>query len=235
MTPDTIIIFAAGHGTRMAKLTKTRPKPLIPVAGKPLIDHALDLVERAGIPHKLVNTHYLGQMIAEHLKPHPDIVISHEAGAALETGGGLKHALPQLGPDPVFTLNSDAIWTHGNPLRELSQVWQPDQMAALLSVVPLENATGHTGRGDFNRDASGRLTRFVPDDGPAYVYTGAQILRTELIAQTSQSRFSFNLIWDQMIANGQLYGCVHPGGWADVGTPQGIELAEALLKEAGNV
>jgi len=205
------------------------------VAGKPLIDHALDLVQRAGISRKLVNTHYLGHLIAEHLKSQSDLVISHEDGAALETGGGLKHALPLLGPNPVFTLNSDAIWTGGNPLTDLAMGWHPGHMAAFLSVVPLKNATGHKGRGDFNMDASGRLIRFAPDNGPAYVYTGAQIMRTELIEKTDQTTFSFNVIWDQMIAKGQLFGCVHPGGWADVGTPLGIELAEDLLKEAGYV
>lgn len=227
MQPKALMLFAAGFGTRMGALTRDRPKPLIPVAGRPLIDHALDLCRGAGIGQIVVNTHYLAGQIHTHLADRPGIALSHEAPEILDTGGGLRQALPLLGSGPVFSLNSDAIWTGPNPLIQLLQAWDPARMDGLLLLVPRDQARGHGGTGDFVADAQGRLTR-----GPGAVYSGAQILRTDRLADIPERVFSLNRLWDAMLAEGRLYGTLHPGGWCDVGHPDGIAAAEAMLAEA---
>ncbi|MAM63408.1 nucleotidyltransferase family protein [Maritimibacter sp. UBA3975] len=220
--PDALMIFAAGFGTRMGALTADRPKPLIEVAGKPLIDHALGIAHDAGIGTIVANLHYRPEPIAAHLSPR-GIKLSHEPDEILETGGGLRHALPLLGPGPVMTLNSDSVWTGANPLDELRSAWDPERMDALLLLLTPDAATGHQGKGDFTlRD--GTLTR-----GPGHVYSGAQIVKTEGLATFEETSFSINLLWDQMIAQSRLAGIVHDGGWCDVGHPEGIAAAEALL------
>ncbi|EEW25233.1 nucleotidyltransferase family protein [Rhodobacter ferrooxidans] len=229
-TPDAVMIFAAGLGTRMGALTANRPKPLIHVAGKPLIDHALELADTARVSRKVVNLHYLPEQLAAHLAPRPDVAISDEFAQILETGGGLRAALPLLGDGPVFTLNSDAVWTGRNPLDELRKAWEPAQMDALLLLLPASHAIGHSGHGDFLLDVSGRITR--AKGAPGAVYLGAQIIRTEGLADIPAQVFSLNLLWDQMIAEGRAYGIVHQGGWCDVGRPEGIAQAEAMLRAA---
>lgn len=225
--PDAVMLFAAGFGTRMGALTASRPKPLLDVAGQPLLDHALALADAAGIGRKVVNTHYLGDQIAAHLAGRPDIFVSHEAPEILETGGGLREALPLLGSETVFTLNTDAIWTGANPLAALRAAWDPTRMDGLLMLVAPERARGHSGAGDFLRDAEGRLRR-----APGAIYTGAQILSTKGLAGISERAFSLNLLWDEMLASGRLFGLLHRGGWCDVGRPDGIATAEAMLAEA---
>lgn len=225
--PFPLMVFAAGFGTRMGALTAQRPKPLIEVAGRPLIDHALDLAEQAGASPVVVNTHYLADQIAHHLAGRP-VRLSHEPDRILETGGGLRKALPLLGNGPVMTLNSDAVWTGLNPLSQLMAHWDNDRMDALLLLLPAQTANGHSGTGDFLADAQGRLTRAKGTAG--LVYLGAQILHTERLQAIDQDVFSLNLLWDQMIENGRAYGLVHQGGWCDVGRPEGIAEAEALLK-----
>ncbi|WP_444667738.1 nucleotidyltransferase family protein [Cereibacter changlensis] len=225
--PDALMLFAAGLGTRMGALTATQPKPMIPVAGRPLIDHALALVEAAGIARTVVNTHYRPEPLRAHLADRR-VTLSHEP-ALLETGGGLRKALPLLGEGPVFTLNSDAVWTGANPLTELRDGWS-DQMDALLLLLPAAEASGHPGAGDFLLDAEGRITR--AQGRPGLVYLGAQILRTDRLAGVAAEAFSLNLLWDAMIAEGRAFGLVHRGGWCDVGRPEGIAEAEALLERA---
>lgn len=225
--PDALMLFAAGLGTRMGALTATQPKPMIPVAGRPLIDHALALVEAAGITRTVVNTHYRPEPLRAHLADRR-VTLSHEP-ALLETGGGLRKALPLLGDGPVFTLNSDAVWTGANPLAELRDGWS-DQMDALLLLLPAEQASGHHGSGDFLLDAEGRITR--AQGRPGLVYLGAQILRTDRLAGVAAEAFSLNLLWDAMIAEGRAFGLIHRGGWCDVGRPEGIAEAEALLERA---
>ncbi|MBK1636152.1 nucleotidyltransferase family protein [Rhodovulum adriaticum] len=227
MQPQALMLFAAGFGTRMGDLTRSRPKPLIPVAGRPLIDHALDLCDAAGVGRVVVNTHYLADQIHTHLSGRPGIAISHEAPDILDTGGGLRHALPLLGAGPVFSLNSDAVWTGPNPLDQLRAEWDGARMDGLLLLVPRDRARGHGGTGDFIPDAAGRLTR-----GPGAVYSGAQILKPDLLADIRDSAFSLNRLWDSMLAQGRLYGVLHRGGWCDVGHPGGITQAEAMLAEA---
>lgn len=219
-----LMIFAAGLGTRMAPLTDSRPKPLIRVAGRSLLDRALDMGRDAGIGRIVVNTHYLGQQIADHLAGS-DVAISDEAKELLDTGGGLRKALPLLGPGPVMTLNPDVVWTGPNPLLALQDAWR-DDMGALLALVPVTRAQARIGAGDFSRDARGRISR----QGD-YVYGGAQIIRPDLLAGIPDQVFSLNRLWDLLITQGRAFGLIHPGDWCDVGRPDAISLAEALLAQ----
>ena len=236
--PDALMLFAAGFGTRMGALTRDRPKPLIEVAGRALLDHALAIAEGAEVRRIVVNTHYKADQIAAHLDGR-DITLSHEAGEILDTGGGLRHALPLLGhgrdvpdtngPNAVFTLNTDAVWRGPNPLTYLADLWDAGAMDALLLCLPPQRAFGHGGAGDFTRDAQNRLTR-----GPGLVYSGAQIIRTDALSDMPEGAFSLNLVWDAMMKKGRVYGALYPGAWCDVGHPGGITLAEDML-ERGDV
>jgi MurNAc alpha-1-phosphate uridylyltransferase len=226
--PDALMLFAAGFGTRMAPLTDQRPKPLIPVAGRALIDHALDQAD--GVGRVVVNLHYRPEMIRAHLTGRPNIAFSPELDTILETGGGLLQALPLLGPGPVYTLNTDAVWTGPPALATLAAAWRPDLMDALLLLVPPDRAVGHRGKGDFLIGTDGRLTR-----GAGLIYGGAQVIRTDGLAAVGRRVCSLNLVWDRMIEAGRLYGVVHSGGWCDVGRPDCIPLAEAMLAGAPDV
>ncbi|WP_152497012.1 nucleotidyltransferase family protein [Roseovarius sp. THAF8] len=223
-TPDAVMLFAAGFGTRMGRLTATRPKPLIEVAGKPLIDHALDLVTAQGPRRVVVNTHYLSAQVAAHLAGR-DITISEEQPDILETGGGLRKALPLLGDGPVFTMNTDAVWAGPNPLEQLAAAWDPGQMDALLLCVPPENAIGHAGAGDFVIGPDDRAAR-----GAGAIYSGVQILKTDGLADIPDRAFSLNILWNRMLDEGRLHAVSYAGRWCDVGTPEGIALAEAMLR-----
>lgn len=217
------MIFAAGFGTRMGALTRDRPKPMIEVAGKPLIDHALDEVTQFGAGRVVVNLHYRPEPLRAHLAGR-GVVFSEEHPEVLETGGGLKAALPLLGPGPVFTMNSDAVWIGPNPLQVLADLWRPE-MEALLLGIPPEQATGHHGTGDFTPGEDGRAKR-----GPGLVYSGLQIIRTDALAEIAERAFSLNLLWNAMLARESLYMATYPGRWCDVGHPEGIALAEAALE-----
>ena len=218
-----LMIFAAGLGTRMRPLTDMRPKPLIEVAGRTLLDRALDLGAEAGAAPVVVNTHYLGAQIRRHLSGR-DIAISSEAGAILDTGGGLRKALPLLGAGPVMTLNPDVVWTGPNPLAALAAAWDGDRMDALLALVPPDRAVGRKGAGDFALDPEGRIARRGD-----LVYGGAQIIRPDRLAAIPERAFSLNRLWDLMIEEGRAFGLIHQGGWCDVGYPEAIPLAEGLL------
>ncbi|WP_236549723.1 nucleotidyltransferase family protein [Profundibacterium mesophilum] len=222
------MVFAAGFGTRMRPLTLDRPKPLIEVAGRTLLDHALELAIPAGAGPVAVNTHYLPRQIEDHLRGR-GIAISHEP-ELLDTAGGLRAALPHLGTAPLFTLNSDMVWSGPNPLRQLGEAWRRG-MGALLLLVPGERAAGRkAATGDFDLDPSGRLIR-----GGPLVYTGAQIIDPAILGALPPGPSSLNAAWDALAAQGRLHGIVHEGGWCDVGHPGGIAIAEAMLAEAGDV
>jgi len=227
VTPTALMLFAAGFGTRMGALAAHRPKPLIPVAGVALIDHALRVANAAGIAHRVANLHYRGDQLAAHLAGR-DVSLSWERGMILETGGGLRAALPQLGPGPVFTLNTDAVWTGANPLTELADAWRADTMDALLLLKPSVKKE----RGDFRLMQDGRIVRGTGSEDHRYL--GAQILRTDLLADIAEPSFSLNLVWNRMMAEGRLFGLLHTGGWCDVGTPEGITAAEAMLRDAAS-
>ncbi|MFC4669118.1 nucleotidyltransferase family protein [Seohaeicola nanhaiensis] len=220
-----VLLFAAGFGTRMGALTRDRPKPLIAVAGRPLIDHALDLAVGIGAPVIAANAHYKAEMLAAHLTPK-GVEISHETPDILDTGGGLKAALPLLGDGPVITLNTDAIWSGPNPLAQLLAAWDPARMDALLTCVPHARTVGRDKGGDFGLDAEGRISR-----GGDMVYGGAQIIAAEHVAAHPGQVFSMNAVWDEMAERGRLFGAIYPGRWCDVGHPDGIRIAETLLSE----
>ncbi len=227
MSPVAAMIFAAGLGTRMGALTRDRPKGLIEVAGRPLVDHALALAEDAGVGRIVVNTHaHAGLMQAHLARRAPWAIVSHEP-ELLETGGGLRRARPLLGTSPVFTLNADMVWTGRNPLGALAAAWDGTRMGALLCLVPRDAAMGHAGPGDFFRSGEGELTRRGTEPLADFVYAGAQIIDTGALAEFPEGAFSLNLVWDRMLAEGRLFGVVHSGGWADIGTPAGLARAEA--------
>jgi MurNAc alpha-1-phosphate uridylyltransferase len=221
------MIFAAGLGTRMGALTRDRPKPLLEVAGRPLLDHALDLVRAASVRRIVVNTHAHAEQMRAHLaRVAPEALISHEP-VLLETGGGLLHALPLVGGGPVFTLNADMVWSGPNPLAALAAAWRPGT-GALLALIPRAAAAGHAGAGDFFREPDGTLRRRGAAAAADFVYAGAQIIDTGALDGFA-GIFSLNRVWDALLAQGRLQGVVHRGGWVDVGRPEGIALAEAEL------
>lgn len=228
--PPPLMLFAAGFGTRMGALTADRPKPLIPVAGVPLIDRALALCEGAGIGRIVVNLHYRGDQLAAHLAGR-DVALAWERDEILETGGGMRAALPLLGDGPVLALNPDAVWTGENPLTRLVAEWDGARMDCLVTLLPAARALGHAGR-DFLLDADGRIAR--ANGALAHAYLGAQIVNPALLHDVPEKAFSLNRLWDLAIARGRAYGLVHHGGWCDVGTPDGIAQAEALLAEGAD-
>ena len=235
--PRTAMVMAAGIGKRMRPLTATRPKPLVEVAGKALIDHVLDRLRAAGVERVVVNVHYLADALEAHLARHADgldIVISDERAALLETGGGLVKARDLIGDDPVLVVNSDNLWLDGpvDAIKLLASRWDAAVMDALLLVVPLARAHNHGGSGDFYLAPDGRITaRRKPGRVAPFTYTGVQIIHPCLIADWPEGAFSTNVFWDRAVAAGRAYGQVHQGLWFDVGTPGAIGKTEALLAD----
>ncbi|MDR6115502.1 MULTISPECIES: nucleotidyltransferase family protein [unclassified Sphingomonas] len=235
--PRTAMVMAAGIGKRMRPLTATRPKPLVSVAGKPLIDHVFDRLVAAGVERAVVNVHYLADQLEAHLRdrfPEIEIVISDERDQLLETGGGLVKARPLLGDAPVLVVNSDNLWVDGpvDAIRLLASRWDEAAMDALLLMVPLARAHNHQGQGDFHLGADGRITgRRRPGRVAPFSYTGLQILHPRIIADAPEGAFSTNLFWDRAIAAGRAYGQVHQGLWFDVGTPRAIPQTELILAD----
>ncbi|MBP2229715.1 MurNAc alpha-1-phosphate uridylyltransferase [Azospirillum agricola] len=235
--PKTAMVLAAGQGLRMRPLTLDRPKPLIPILGKPMLDHALDRLAEAGVERAVVNNHYLGRMIEDHLvgRTAPAIVPSPEA-TLLETGGGVKKALPLLGSAPVYTVNADILWLDGPTpaLRRLARHWDPETMDALLLLMATTRSVGYEGRGDYHMDPLGRLTRRAELELAPFVFAGVQIVKPELFGRsTPDGAFSTNLIWDRAQEAGRLFGLAHDGLWFHIGTPDGLKEAEELLAIGG--
>lgn len=220
------MMFAAGFGTRMKHLTKDQPKPMVKVAGKPLIDHALGIAYAVNCDTVVANLHYKPDVLIRHLSDK-NVQTILEQPHILETGGGLRNALPLLGTGPVFTMNTDAIWVGPNALSLLLEAWQPERMDALLMCIPTDHAIGHSGEGDFTLASDGQLGR-----GPGVIYSGAQIIKTDRLAQIKEDAFSLNLLWDDMLKDQRLFGLSYPGQWCDVGHPEGIALAEDMLANA---
>jgi len=222
------LILAAGFGTRMAPLTHDRPKALIEVAGRPLIAHALDAARQAGAGPIAVNGHYRAEALRAWLAVHaPDVHFLHETPDILDSGGAVKNALGLLGHGPLFTLNADAAWGGPAPLDALARAWDPERMDALLALVQRDAAIGRQGGGDFSRDGAGRLGWDKGAGG--LVYVGAQIITTDRIAAHPEHAFSLVETWNAMMQEGRLIGHVHEGRWADVGHPDGIAAAEAMV------
>lgn len=216
------MILAAGFGTRMMPLTADRPKPLIKVAGRALVDHALEAA--AGCGPIAVNAHYRADQMIAHLAGR-DVQVLEEYPEILDSGGGVRNALPVLGEGPLVTLNADAVWAGPNPVEQLRAHWDPDRMDALVLLVPLARAVGREGGGDFRLSSDGQVS---PDKRGA-VYTGAQILGHGVVGRWPEGAFSMWEIWRAARASGRLFGCVYSGYWADVGHPGGIALAEEML------
>jgi len=218
------MIFAAGFGTRMRHLTQYRPKPMVTVGGTPLIDHAIAQAQALPAVKTVVNLHYKPDSLLAHLAGQ-NVEPILETPDILDTGGGLRNALPVLQNDTVMTLNSDAVWGGSNPLSLLANAWDPERMDALLMCIPQHNAIGHQGGGNFVLDAQGRATR-----GDGLIYGGAQIIKTDLLKNIPDKVFSLNVIWDLMIAKNSLYAAEYDGKWCDVGHPEGVALAEETMK-----
>lgn len=223
------MILAAGLGQRMRPLTNALPKPLISVAGKSMLERTFDHLKKAKISTIVVNTHYLAPLIVKHLKiMHPQTLISHE-DILLETGGGIKKALPLLGDDPFFVLNGDSIWSGPESLSGMGNKWEEQEMDALLLLIPREKAHGYEGLGDFLMDSQGRLSRPKKGESAPYVYIGVQILTAQLFQNAPDGPFSINLLWDKGLEKGRLYGHVHGGEWFHISTPQDLEKYEPII------
>lgn len=233
MTITSAMILAAGLGTRMRPITDTLPKPLVEVAGKPLIAYGLEALGRAGVRDVVVNVHYLAPLLVDWLSawPDADIRISDETDELLDSGGGIVKALPMLGQKPFLVLNADTFWleepgsTTDNIARMIDR-FDPESMDILLMTARLEQATGHTGAGDFIMAEDGRLSRYKGLGVPV-IYAGAIILNPRIFEDISEKRFSINRCFDTAISQGRLFGLPMQGHWLTVGTPEAIAEAEA--------
>jgi len=234
--PEVAMVMAAGLGKRMRPLTATRPKPLIEVAGKPLIDHVLDRLRAAGVKRIVVNVHYLPDALEAHLNAKArdfDVQISDERGRLLETGGGMVRAEPLIDADPFLAINSDNYWVDGpaDTLRLLGSLWRDADMDALLLLVPQARAGNHAGQGDFHMNADGRLSRREKGKVAPFVFTGIQMVSKRLLRDAPEGPFSTNILWDRAIDEGRCFGAVHQGLWFDVGSPAAIGATERALQD----
>jgi N-acetyl-alpha-D-muramate 1-phosphate uridylyltransferase len=226
------MILAAGLGLRMRPLTESRPKPLVEVAGKPLIAHALDRLTAAGVEQVVVNVHHLPEQVEAWAQAQAaPIVISDERDRLLDTGGGVAKALPLLGDQPFFVLNSDSLWIEGAKpaLERMRQACRPADMDGLLLVSATAQTVGYCGQGDFHLDPQGRLARRAPGQVAPFVFAGCHLAAPQLFAGAPEGPFSMNLLWDRALAAGRLYGIRHDGVWLHVGTPEAIAPAEKAL------
>lgn len=232
LASDTAMVLAAGLGKRMRPLTASQPKPLVRVAGKPLIDHALDRLAEAGVAKAVVNVHYLADALEAHVaaRTAPQVTVSDERALLLETGGGMVKARAHL-PDPFFALNADNVWLDGpnTAFAELSRRWDPAQMDALLLLVPHVRAVNFHGPGDFHMDPNGLLSRRRDGRIAPFIYTGIQLVSHRLLRDAPEGAFSTNILWNRAIAEGRLYGLSFGGLWFEVGTPQAIRPTEEAL------
>ncbi len=233
--PQTAMVLAAGFGKRMQPLTETRPKPLIELCEKPLIGHVMDRLVDAGVGRAVVNLHYMGQQIRAFLGAEDRLdVIFIDEPEILETGGGVKNAMTELGTDPFYVVNSDAFWLNGyeDALLRLARRWNDEEMDALLMLHSTVEGHGYDGIGDFNADADGRLTRRPESEVCPWLFAGLQILHPRLFTDAPDGAYSLNTLYDGALENERLFGVVHDGEWFHIGTPQSLEFAEAFLHEA---
>jgi len=228
--PLSAMVLAAGLGKRMRPITATTPKPLVRIAGRSLLDHALDRLAEAGVKQAVVNVHYLADLVEQHLKRRrrPEIIISDEREKLLETGGGIKKALPKLGRNPFFVVNTDSLWLEGprGNLGRMARVWDPERMDMLLLLASGATSVGAEGLGDFTMDPAGVLRRRQEREIAPFIYAGVAIVKPELFADTPDGPFSLNLLFDRAIEAGRLYGMRLDGLWLHVGTPDAVKVAE---------
>jgi N-acetyl-alpha-D-muramate 1-phosphate uridylyltransferase len=236
MTIDRAMVLAAGLGTRMRPLTDTLPKPLVPVAGKALIDHVLDRLADAGVTDTVVNVHHMADAIEKHLKgrTRPAIAISDERGQLLDTGGGVVKALKLIGDAPFFHVNSDTIWIEGvmPNLTRLAAMFEAERMDAVVLLAATTASIGYEGRGDFAMTPDGRLRRRTEREVVPFVYAGAAILSPAMFAGAPEGPFSLNLLFDRALQAGRLFGLRLEGTWMHVGTPAAIKAAEVAILES---
>ena len=226
------MIMAAGFGTRMRPLTDDRPKPLVTVRGRTLLDHALDRLVAAGVTMAVINLHYRAQMVKDHLAGRRDLEIQYSMeDEILGTGGGVAKALPLFEGEPFFILNSDSIWVEGASaaLPAMQRLWDPQRMDGLLLLAAMTTAIGYEGRGDFLLDVHGHIARVPELTSSPYAYPGVQIVHPRLFEGAPQGAFSTNIMWDRAIAKGRLFGTRLDGVWIHVGTPEARDEAEAYL------
>jgi N-acetyl-alpha-D-muramate 1-phosphate uridylyltransferase len=231
----TAMVLAAGFGTRMRPLTDRVPKPLVKLAGRALLDHALDRLAEAGIERAVVNVHHFADQIEAHLQGRiaPRIIISDERQCILETGGGVRKALPHIGRRAFIVHNSDSVWSEGahSNLKMLMAAWDHERMKALLLLARRDASIGYDGSGDFHRDATGHLKRRIKGEDATYVFSGVSILSPSLFEGVHDQAFSLNVIFDRAGAADSLFGAVLDGTWMHVGTPQALLGAESHLHE----
>lgn len=238
MSVKSAMVLAAGLGTRMRPLNDAIPKPLVPLAGKPLLDHVLDRLSSAGVDRAVVNVHYMADQIEAHLasRTAPDITISDERGLLLDTGGGVGHALGKLGENSFFIHNSDSVWIEGSKpcLEQMMEMWNPDIMDTLMLLAPCTTTLGYDGRGDFDMDSGSRVRRPQSDEQVPFVFTGVSIAHPRLFDGSPEGKFSLNILWDKAIMKGRAFGLRHEGIWMHVGTPEAVgEAEECLAREQG--
>jgi len=231
--PSHGIVLAAGLGRRMRPLTDVLPKALVQVAGRALIDHALDRFAEAGVGFCVVNLHHFAPLLQAHLaeRTRPLLAFSDETDQLLETGGGVAKVLPLLGAEPFFVANADALWQNAlePALHRLAATWDDEAMDALLLLVAVGAAYGYEGNGDFHLTPDGRLERRAEGTAAPYVFGGVQILHPRLFTGAPAGAFSLNILYDRAARAGRLKGLVHEGPWFHVGTPAHVTLAESRL------
>ena len=233
--PKTAMVLAAGIGSRMQPLTDHVPKALVSVNGKALIDHILDRLAEAGVETAVVNVHHFADQMKVHLasRSHPKVVIVDERAALLDSGGGIKNALPLLGVDPFFVANIDSLWDGGTlePLEQMKAAWDPTKMDLLVLLVPKGQGIGFEGPRGFFMDADGRIKHSADDANPAPLANiGFQIMKPELLTDEPQGAFSILPIWWRLQTQGRIFGVVMDAFWMHVGDPAAREAAEAHLK-----
>jgi len=235
---DTAMVLSAGLGTRMAAVNGKLPKPLIPLNGKALIDRVLDRIGEAGVRRAVVNVHHHADLIERHLKDRrtPRVEFSDERALLLDTGGGVKKALPRLGPRPFLIHNADSVWIEsvGSNLARLFDSWDGTRMDCLLMLAPASISQGYQGRGDFALEADGRIRRRGEQEVVPFVFAGVSIAHPRLFGGSPEGAFSLNLLWSRSIAAGRAWGMRMEGVWMHVGTPEALAQAEQCLNDAAN-
>jgi MurNAc alpha-1-phosphate uridylyltransferase len=234
-TIKSALVLAAGFGTRMRPLTDNCPKPMVKLGGKPMIDHVLDRLADAGVAHAIVNVHYLPEMIESHLRRRtvPEISISDERGAILDTGGAVIKARALLGDDAFFVHNSDSVWIEngGATLGRMIEAWDDSAMDSLLLLAPAKGSLGYSGRGDFHLEPDGTVRRRKGDETADHVFAGVSINHPRLFTDCPDGPFSLNSVWDKALANGRIAAISHEGLWMHVGTPEALAEAEKRIQE----
>lgn len=231
------MVLAAGEGRRMRPLTDDRPKPLVDVGGRALIDRVIDRLEAAGIEEVVVNLHYMADMLEAHLRKRkcPRIVFSDERDVLLDTGGGVKRALPLLGDEPFFVMSADTGWIDGpdgkDNLQAMMDAFDPETCDCMLLVADCATSVGYVGRGDFDMDDGRKLTRRAPEGEAEYMYASVQVMKPSLFDETPEGAFSNNWIWDQLNAKGRLLGHRLEGRWLHASSAEDVEAIEKVLRD----